>query len=149
MVFQRNRFAKSYYDTFIHLLKDARQKDIRIDIIGHFDIISNYCKKYHIFDENCKAYQSIALDALHAVIKDVKIFEVNTSALPSNRDFPNPAPFLLKELKMLGGSVLITSDCHDKKYLQHGFDIVLEVIQACGFDEILILSDKGFQGIKI
>ena len=83
-------------------------------------------------------------------LPDMQIFEVNTGAMARGyRTSPYPMPFILKELKNLGGKVTISSDCHDKNYLNYYFDESIQLVKSCGFDKLTVLSKGEFKEIKI
>lgn len=139
------KYAKAFYET-VSLLPTYGD----FQIAGHFDLITKHSENRNFFDTNSKKYQNYALDALHTLAEKIKVFEVNTGAVARGyRKAPYPAPFILRELKNLGCGVVITSDCHDKNYIDCGYNEACELIKACGFDEIMILTDKGFTGEKI
>ncbi len=138
-------YAKAYYQTLARLPEYGK-----FDIVGHFDLVAKHCEKENFFDIESREYQNAALEGLHAVAKECKVFEVNTGAVARGyRTTPYPAPFLLKELKTLGCGVVISSDCHNKDLLDYGFDQALQYVKSCGFDEVLTFDGKGFIGNKI
>ena len=138
-------YAKEYYRQLITLPECGK-----FDFIGHFDIITKHSEKENFFDTSCKEYQYAAIEAAEALAGKIPYFEVNTGAIARGyRTTPYPEPFLLKEMKRLGYGVLITSDCHDKNYLDCGYDISLELIKQSGFKEINILTDEGFKPVEI
>ena len=138
-------YAKAYYETLSLLPKKAK-----CDIIGHFDIVAKHAEKANFFDENDKKYQSYALDAMHALRKDIPILEINTGAIARGyRTTPYPAPFLLKEWKAIGGEIIISSDCHDKAFLNYRFNEAVEYAKSCGFNEAAILSAGKFRSVKL
>ena len=88
--------------------------------------------------------------ALHAVRENKEIFEVNTGAISrGHRTTPYPAPFILKEMRALDCKLVVTSDCHNKDYLNESFDMAKDYIKAHGFDTIYYLTKNGFRGEKI
>ncbi len=117
--------AKAYFERVTeHVI---RQKT---DIVGHFDLIT----KFSFMPENDPVYIDAALEAVREIIKHCGVFELNTGAIARGlRNVPYPASFILDEIKRLGGSVIMTSDCHycekltvwfeeGEKYLaEHGF----------------------------
>ena len=133
-------FAKSYYR---HL---ARLPEFyNYDIIGHFDLVNKHGRNASFFDSESKEYQSAAIEAAEALAGKIPFFEVNTGCIPRGyRDFPYPAPFIVKELKRLGFGAVITSDCHNADYLDAGFDAGRELLLSCGFKEYYVLTDSGF-----
>ena len=44
----------------------------------------------------------------------------------------------------MGFGVVITSDCHNGQFLDHGFDESSELLKACGFKEKFVLTEEGF-----
>lgn len=139
------KYAKSYYENMARLNEYAD-----FDIVGHFDIISKHCEKRDFFDVNSREYQSIALEALHALAEKKRVFEVNTGAIARGyRTTPYPAPFILKELYKLGCTVILTSDCHDRHFLNHHYDRALEYIRSCGFKSIGIFKNGKIEEIAI
>ena len=45
--------------------------------------------------------------------------------------------------------MIITSDCHDNRYLNYKFDEALQLVRECGFKEVLKMTEKGFEAFKI
>ncbi len=117
--------AKYYFDILTeHVI---RQKT---DIVGHFDVIS----KFSLIPENDPEYISSALEAIREIIKHCKVFELNTGAIVRGyRSVPYPAEFMLDEIKRLGGSVVITSDCHNREFLTTWFDEGEDLLASRGF----------------
>lgn len=138
-------FAKAYYRTVAELSKIGE-----FDIVGHFDLVSKHCEKYHFFDDESEEYKHAALEALHAVAEKNKVFEVNLGCIARGyKSTPYPAPFLLKELKTLGCGVVLSSDCHNKELLDAHFAEGEAYVKSCGFDELLMFDGKQFIGRKI
>lgn len=130
-------YAKEYYRQFAELSKYGD-----FDIVGHFDIVSKHSEKYSFFDTEAKEYKDAALSALHAISQKHKVFEVNTGAIARGyRTTPYPAPFILKEMKNLGLTVVITADCHNRDYLNCYYDEALELIKSCGFTSIGVMKN--------
>ena len=139
-------YAKSYYD-----MVATMPNVIEYDIVGHFDVLTKFSETYpSLIDIESKAYKNLALEALHAVREKQDVFEVNTGAISrGHRTTPYPAPFILDEMKKLDCKLVLTSDCHDKKYLTCNFDEAKEYIKAHGFSELYYLEEGGFAGKKI
>ena len=139
------RYFKLYYETVAEM-----PDHIPMDIVGHFDLLTKYCEKEILFDEQSPLYRSCALEALHAVREKCEIFEVNTGAIGRGyRTTPYPAPFILDEMKRIDCKLILSSDCHNKNWLNCNFDITKEYIRSHGFTELYYLTDKGFVGEKI
>jgi histidinol-phosphatase (PHP family) len=139
------KFAKKFYETVCELPKYAK-----FDIVGHFDQITKNIEKRPFFDTSSKEYRSYALEALHTVAESCNIFEINTGAISRGyRTTPYLEPFLLREIKDIGGGIVISSDCHDNRYLDIHFAESLELARSCGFTEVLTLEKDGFVPHKI
>ncbi len=139
------RFAKAYYENMC-ILKDKWN----FDIIGHFDLITKNCELASFFDEDSKEYRSYAFEALHTLKEKFDVFEINTGAIARGyRKTPYPAPFILKEMKNIGCKMIISSDCHDKEFLNIHFKECIDLMKECGFKEVYKLTKNGFEATKI
>lgn len=139
------RFAKEYYMQLAELPKYGD-----FDIVGHFDIITKNVEKAFLFNETSERYQKYALDCFYALKDKISIFEVNTGAMSRGyRTTPYPNPFLLREMAKTGVGIIISSDCHNKEFLAHGFAEGIELCKSCGVKELQILTKGGFKGISL
>ncbi len=138
-------FLRKYYEDFAGLASHGK-----FDIVGHYDLVTRHCETEPFFDNGDKRYRDLALEAVHAIVKDIPVFEVNVGCFAyGTRKTPYPEPFLLKELKAAGGSVIITNDAHDASKLTGGLDLGVEYVKSCGFEEVLVMTDHGFAGVKL
>lgn len=138
-------YAKHYFQAVAELPNFGK-----FDILAHFDLVTKFCEKEPLIDQNDPAYQKAAINALEELAGKVTYFEVNTGAISRGyRTAPYPAPFIVKHMKHLGFLPVITSDCHDKDYLDCGYDLAKQLLLDCGFEEHYILTDKGFKPIPI
>ena len=141
-------YARLYFDT----VADLPNRLGNFDIVGHFDLLTKYSEEHpELIDLDSKKYKSIALEALHALREKKEIFEVNTGAIGRGyRTTPYPAPFILDEMKRLDCKIVLTSDCHNRDFLDCNFKESYEYIRAHGFEEISYLtSNHGVLGHKI
>ncbi len=114
-------------------------------IVGHFDLIAKFNEGGRLFPAQHPRCRAAALEALHTLARRDLLFEVNTGAMARGyRTQPYPAPALLRELRALGGRILITSDCHQAEHLLYGFQEARELAIACGFQETMQLTPQGF-----
>jgi hypothetical protein len=65
------------------------------------------------------------------------------------RGVPYPPLFLMKELRRLGFGAIISSDCHDNRYLDFGYETARELLAAAGFRERYILTKNGFKSVEL
>lgn len=129
-------YAKRYYG----MLADFVCKE-KPPIIAHVDLIRKSNPHLHLWDEEGKAYQSIALEALTAMRESDAILEVNTGAIGRGTlPTPYPSPFLLKRWKELGGKIMLNSDCHNAKMLDVAYEESEELMRSVGFDHAVRLG---------
>ncbi len=134
-------FVKAYYDELVRHVKATKP-----DIVGHFDLLT----KFGTIDEASEEYRRISLDALHKVMDVCTRFEVNTGAIARGyKQAFYPPMFILREIHRLGGTVTVTSDCHDGVQLDCAFVEALEEIKKAGFTHIDRLTPDGFIQDKI
>lgn len=138
-------YAKEYYKLLATLPERGK-----FDIIGHFDLITKHSDNVQFFDEESREYKTAVIEAAEALVGKIPFFEVNTGAIARGyRKTPYPIPFILKELNRLGFGAVITSDCHDKNFLDCHFEESRELLSSCGFKERYILTDNGFKAVAI
>jgi len=137
--------AEDYFSVFSEIAKKTKA-----DIVGHFDLIAKYNIDGCLFDEQHPRYVSAALCAMDEILKNCKLFEVNTGAMYRvGKLVPFPSPFLLKELKKRGGEVILSSDSHDSDSLCFKFGEMKELLKACGFKHMKKLTKSGFVSAKL
>ena len=89
-------------------------------------------------------------EAIHALKGNIPLFEVNTGAISRGyRSIPYPQIEFLKEFKECGFGAVITSDCHDKNFLDCQFNEARELLISAGFKSIFILTKDGFKEVAI
>ena len=138
-------FAKKYYETLAQTPSLAK-----FDIIAHIDLVTKNNEVGNFFDQNSKEYLGYAFDAIDALKGKVPFFEVNTGAVARGyRTTHYPQPELLKRLKELGFGATISSDCHDKNYVDFQFDEAREYLLAAGFKSKFVLTDSGFAEVEL
>lgn len=138
-------YAKEYYRLLAELPKYGK-----FDILGHFDLITKHADNVKFFDEDSKEYKTMALEAAESLARKIPFFEINTGAIARGyRKTPYPSVFIIKELKRLGFGAVITSDCHNKDFLDCGFDDAVELLKNCGFNERYILTKNGFKAVSL
>ena len=139
------KYAKAYYNTLAQLPQYGD-----FDIVGHFDLITKFCEKRNFFDISSNEYMSAAIEAAEALAGKIPLFELNTGAVARGyRTTAYPEINLIKELKRLGFGVVITSDCHNKEYIDCNFKESAELLKACGFKEQYILTQTGFVAVSL
>ncbi len=134
--------VKCYYE-LLSTLPDVLD---RVDVVGHFDLITKSNDIDKIIDTECEEYRYHAKRAIEKLVKTVGIFEINTGALARGiKKIPYPDKWILSEINRQGGKIILSSDCHDKNYLNFYFKEGLEYAKECGFKEIQYFDGKSFK----
>jgi histidinol-phosphatase (PHP family) len=137
--------AEAYFETIVGINKIRN-----VDIIAHFDLIAKYNFDGRLFDETHPRYKDAAIRAMEEILKDCRIFEVNTGMMYRfNKKEPYPSIFLLKELQRRGGEVILSSDSHDARSICYNFVEMQELLGSCGFKYIKRLTKSGFVNVLL
>lgn len=139
-------YAKCYFQAVADLPNHGG-----FDIIGHFDLLTKFNEKEpDLFDTTCQAYREAATAAAESLVGKVKYFEVNTGAIGRGyRTTPYPDPYIIGEMKRLGFGAVISSDCHDRNFLDCGYEDAKRLLREAGFTEHYVLKDEGFVPIPL
>ena len=139
------KYAKAYYRTLSQLPNYGK-----FDIVGHFDLITKFSDITKFFDDKSLEYKNLVIETADALRGRIPLFEVNTGAIARGyRITPYPMIHIIKELKNMGFGVCITSDCHNKDYIDCAFEESAELLRACGFKEKYILTKQGFISVEL
>lgn len=130
------KLAASYYGDVV-----AMAHHLHPQILGHFNLITKYNRALHLIDEDAPAYRKIASEALLDACSTGCVVEINTGAMArGHASIPYPALWMLKLLREHRIPVTITSDCHNKEYLAHGFDTAIALAKEAGYASVLALK---------
>lgn len=139
------KFAEKYFQT-ISKLPDLQ----KADIIGHFDILSKNIERLDYLDTSSKKYLNLGFEAIHTLKGKIPFFEVNTGAISRGyRTTPYPHPEFLKEFNNCGFGAVITSDCHNKNFLDCYFEESKLLLKEAGFKSRFVLTKEGFKEIEL
>ncbi len=138
-------YVKEYYKQLALLPQYGN-----FDIIAHFDIITKHADNRCFFSMDSKEYLDAAYEAIHALKEKISFFEVNTGAIARGyRKSVYPSEEIVKELKRCGFGAVVTTDCHDKKFLDCYAKEAEQFLQYCGYQEKYILTDDGFRSVQL
>lgn len=139
-------YAKHYFETVADLPNHGS-----FDILGHFDLLTKFNEKEpDLFDTQSPEYRAAATAAAEALVGKVKFFEVNTGAIGRGyRTTPYPDPYIIKEMHRLGFGAIISSDCHDRNFLDCGYDMAKQLLKDAGYTEHYVLKEEGFVAIPL
>ncbi len=105
----------------------------KCDIIGHFDLVSKFNEKYHLFDTRSDRYRAAWRSAADELLKCGVPFEINTGAISRGyTTAPYPAPEICRYLAENGARFVLSSDSHSKDTLRFAFDEWSEKYVALG-----------------
>lgn len=134
-------FAEDYFN----LVSGVAEKT-GADIIGHFDLILKYSEELGY--SPTARFLSAAEKAVKKLLKSGKPFEINTGAMArGKRSIPYPIPEILEVIKSGGGKIVISSDCHNKDFLDYGFCDAERLAKEIGFTEHGIITENGIKYI--
>ena len=138
-------FAEAYFRTVARLPEKGK-----IDILGHFDLVTKNNEDGRLIDTASKAYLQAGFEAIHALKGSIPLFEINTGAISRGyRTAPYPQLEFLKEFNRCGFGPVLTSDCHDKNFLDCHFDEAAQLARLAGFRSRYILTDNGFREVAL
>lgn len=138
-------FARDFYE-----ISASAPKITGADIVAHFDLVKKFNAGGKYFSDSDRRYRDAAIGALCEAAKSGAIFEINTGgAYRGYNDEFYPAPFLLRELKNIGGRITFSSDSHDARSLCYGFPAARRIAKECGFKTAWTWKDGGFKEFKI
>lgn len=139
-------YAKAYFEAVRELPNYGS-----FDILAHYDLLTKFSEQEpDLIDTEHPEYRAAAISTLESLVGKVKYFEVNTGAISRGyRTTPYPAPFILKEMKRLGFGAVISSDCHDRNFLDCGYENAARLLKETGFTEHYVLKDEGFVAIPL
>lgn len=116
------------------------------DIVGHFDLITKYMEQMALPVTHPR-WEKAAMDALDRLCANGRrpVFEINTGAMASGyRATPYPAPDLLREIRARGCPIMISSDCHDRRMLDFGYEAAAAAARDAGYREQVRFRDGTF-----
>ena len=124
--------AEAYYA----LVSDVVNKT-HANIIGHFDLLTKFNEQTQIFDEENERYIAASNHALDSLLRTGKPFEINTGAISRGyRTSPYPSERILKYIAEHNGTVILSSDSHDKNNLMFKFNECEELARKLGLKVI-------------
>ena len=111
-------FAEDYYALVARVYEKTRCR-----VAAHFDLLTKFNEGNALFDTAHPRYRAAALGALDALSGEPLLFEINTGVIARGyRSTAYPEPWLLEEMIRRGAGLLLSSDCHDRRYLLYGFE---------------------------
>jgi len=138
-------FAEKYFDTLCHLPEKGN-----FDILGHFDLLTKNNEQGRFIDTSDPKYIRMGLETIHTLQGKIPLFEVNTGAVARGyRTTPYPETWILKLLLEKGFGAVITSDCHDKRFLDCHYEEAVALLREAGFKSQFYLTPRGFEEVAL
>lgn len=104
------------------------------DILGHIELVMKFNEARDLFDDADPRYLGPALTCAELAAKSGLLIEINTGAMAKGyRTDPYPGAAMLRRISECGGRILLSSDCHDARLLDHSFGLAEALAKACGF----------------
>ncbi len=151
-----NMLAQGWNNDIYALCQDYYQvikkqaENERMQIVGHIDLIAKYNDDQTYFRFDDPKILAMAKEAVEALAKAGKIFEMNTGAISRGyRSQAYPSDPILELIFQSQGKLLINTDCHNRKNLDLGITECLNRAKAAGFTELYTLTENGFTGVPI
>lgn len=110
--------AEAYYEAVSRVVEVTK-----CDIIGHFDLITKFIEQDPSFDTGHPRYIKAWQKAADILLKTGKPFEVNTGAVSRGyRTEPYPSAEIRQYIREHGGTLIMSSDAHQKENIAFGFE---------------------------
>lgn len=125
-------FVEAYYNELVDFSKTTD-----FTIVGHFDLITKFTEKGIADFTHNRWYGDVSTWALEELIKDGKIFEINTGAMARQyRSTPYPEHRLLNTLIHSKTPLVVSSDAHKAETIDYAFKKTEESLQSLGLKKI-------------
>jgi histidinol-phosphatase (PHP family) len=126
-------FQKTY---FKHLADAAETK--LFDTLSHPDLVKNNTPD----DWNLERIMPHIQRQLDRIAKTGVAMELNTSGVMKVISEMNPAPSILQEIAARGIPVVIGADAHVPERVSDRFEIAMDILTECGFENISFFVDR-------
>lgn len=121
--------CRDYFDTVCQSIEGTNAA-----ILGHIELAMKFNEARNLFDDADPRYLGPALECAELAAKSGLLIEINTGAMAkSYRTDPYPGATMLRRISECGGRILLSSDCHDARLLDHSFGLAEALAKACGF----------------
>lgn len=134
-------YCRAYYEACASVYEKSPAQ-----ICGHLDLLTKFNEGSCMFDMDDPRYLESARQALRVAVERGMVVELNTGAIARGyRLTPYPIPALLRHLRDIGGEVIVTADCHDRRFLTCWYDNAEALLRELGYTHTLVLRKGGFQ----
>lgn len=131
-----NGNIKKAVQEYFYLEREMLKK-ANFSIMGHPDLIKMQNHKEKLFDENEFWYKKEIKILAKEISRSGVCVEVNTGGLARKKtNSPYPSYYFLEELKKYNVPLCLNSDCHNKEFLDYGFDETIQELKKIGYKEL-------------
>lgn len=110
--------AEAYYEAVSRVAEVTK-----CDIIGHFDLVTKFIEKDPTFDTRDPRYVRAWQQAADILLRTGKPFEVNVGAIARGyRTDPYPSAEIRQYIREHGGTLIMSSDAHQKENIAFQFE---------------------------
>ena len=140
---------EAYMKYFNEVLENIKKYYYEFDVYGHLDYVVRY-GNYGIKQINYDDFKDVLDTILMTLIRKDKGIEINTSGFRYGVGQPHPCFDIIKRNKELGGKIItVGSDAHQAKDLASHFEIVYQMLETVGYDEVAIYHHRKPDFVKI
>lgn len=119
-------------------------------VLGHMDLIKKNNKNNVLFNEDESWYQKAICNFLDVVKNTNTVIEINTGGIARGyMSEQYPSKWILEEIKLRGIPVAINSDSHAVETIDFYYDEMYELCKSIGLDNLVYLTNKGWQKITL
>ncbi|WP_029230693.1 histidinol-phosphatase HisJ family protein [Butyrivibrio sp. VCB2006] len=141
-----NYWSAQDEDSVIRRYFESTLENIKLfsdfDVLGHLDYIVRYTPSKGA-DYSYFKYKDIIDEILSLLIEMKKGLDLNTKALVSGNENPNPGIDILKRYHELGGRIItFGSDAHVPDGVAGCFDKAKDIALKCGFDSYYTFTKR-------
>ena len=149
--FEERTIKEAYIEYLDEEIECANKYYYEFDTFCHLDHIvrygSNTPQKIDLNDDD---YRDRIDTILRILIRKDKGLEINTSGFRYGVGQPHPCFDIIKRNKELGGKIItVGSDAHQAKDLASHFEIVYQMLETVGYDEVAIYHHRKPDFVKI
>ena len=138
-------YARAYYEA----CAAAYEKSPAI-IAGHLDLLTKFNERSPLLDLQDPRYLDAAFLAMDCALEKGMVLELNTGAISRGyRTTPYPDTAILRRMVEKHAPIIVTSDCHDARYLDCWYTEAAELLKSVGFRSTLRLRKSGVEEIPL
>ena len=141
-IFFQGRTEYEAYHRYFEVLLENLNTFSCFNTCGHIDYVVRYGPQKNR-NYSYEKYQDILDEILKTLIQKQIGLECNTAGFKYGLGHPNPTEAILKRYRELGGElVTLGSDAHAPEHLGHSFELLKDLLSACGFRYYAVYKER-------